>query len=72
MNFNEVMDLAIKAMEKQIPKKPVFDKDGCLVCGNCGSYDGIRTEPNFIEGYCWECGQKIDTDQPTEKGGVQE
>lgn len=72
MNFNEVMDLAIKAMEKQIPQKPVFDKDGCLVCGNCGSYYGIRTETNFIEGYCWECGQKIDTDHSTEKGGVQE
>jgi hypothetical protein len=69
MTFNEVIDMSIKAMEKQIPKKPVIDKDGCLVCGNCGSYDGIRTETNFIEGYCWNCGQKIDTDHPTEKGG---
>ena len=64
--------VATNAIEKQISKKPVFDKDGCLVCGNCGSYFGIRTETNFIEGYCWECGQKIDTDHPTEKGGEQE
>ena len=64
--------LSVEALEKQIPKKPAFDKNGYLVCGNCGSYDGIRTETNFTEGYCWECGQKIDTAHPTEKGGVQE
>lgn len=64
----EELEKLKKEMEKQIPKKPVINKEGCLVCGNCGSYDGIRTETNFIEGYCWKCGQKIDIDDPTEKG----
>ena len=53
-------ELAISALEKQMPKKPTIDKDGCLVCGNCGSYEGIRTETNFIDGFCWECGQALD------------
>lgn len=72
MDFVKEIEMAIDALEKQTPKKLAVDKDGNLVCGNCGSYEGIRTETNFVEGYCWECGQKIDNDHLTEKGGEEE
>lgn len=53
--LNEALDMAIKALEKQITKKPTKDKyvlelDFCPMCGtevtNCN--------------YCPLCGQKID------------
>ena len=52
--------LDISVLEKQIPKKPKRDKEGCLVCGNCGSFDGIRIDTGFNEGFCYDCGQAID------------
>lgn len=57
---NECIELCKKALAKQIPKKPARDKEGCLVCGNCGSFEGIRIDTSFNEGFCWDCGQAID------------
>lgn len=47
------LDIAIEALEKQIPKKP---KDGsiCLYCSEC------RHLLDGVERYCWFCGQKLD------------
>ena len=54
-DLNNAYDMAINALEKQIPKKPIKDKyvselDFCTECGtevtNCN--------------YCPLCGQKID------------
>lgn len=74
MNFNEVMDLAIKAMEKQIPKKPLqksLANDGYAwkwTCPNCNIVK-VTTEKQF----CDDCGQALDwSDHPTEKGGGEE
>lgn len=61
----EAYDMAIKALEKQIPKKPVY-KDELFLgkhwkaphCPTCGdSWNGDE----YGEGmkYCWECGQAI-------------
>lgn len=51
-------DEAIKAVEKQIPKKPITTADGCKAC-SCGL---VLQEDNkrrcFY--YCDRCGQKID------------
>ena len=60
----EVLDsfiIAIEALEKQIPKKPIKAQEHiryekCYICPNCGkifSGTGIAT-------YCYHCGQKLD------------
>ena len=52
--LNEALVMAINALEKQIPKKPIKDKyvpelDFCPECG---------TEVTYCN-YCPHCGQKI-------------
>ena len=48
------IEMAISALEKQMPKKP--DKDDC--CTTCSTY---LKDDNDVEGdYCPECGQAID------------
>ena len=47
---DDVKDIAIKALEKQIPKKPVYQEER-EKCPSCGSL--------YIENYCAKCGQKI-------------
>ena len=65
-NENESLDIAIKALEKQIPKKPV-DKSknpvdwhimSCPCCNNTFWNSGqfVRYQPKF----CNYCGQAID------------
>ena len=59
----EKVNLAIKALEKQIPKKPIIRKTkdyfGCvqyIMCPNCEKVDFGLTQPCF----CRLCGQAID------------
>lgn len=47
---DDVKDRAIKALEKQIPKNPVYQGEH-EKCPSCGSF--------YIENYCAKCGQKI-------------
>lgn len=58
---------AIEALEKQLPKKPDFEGDGCdqegnliydtWICPNCEEY----YEVDYDEyDYCPNCGQRID------------
>ena len=62
----EEMDMAIKALEKQIPKKPIIhtnDIDRLACCPVCDSnvdwtYEGFWRKGN--PKYCRECGQAID------------
>lgn len=60
-NLNEVFDMAIEALEKQIPKKVIFEDDGnLLLCPNCGlDLMGSITEPDHDPYYCFECGQAL-------------
>lgn len=52
------IEIAIQALEKQIPKKPI-SYDDCeqfvirCTCGKC-------TDTRFFHGYCTWCGQKLD------------
>ena len=48
----EDMEMAIKALEKQIPKKPIYqgESDRCPNCGVCYVFGNC----------CIECGQRID------------
>ena len=50
------INVAIKAIEKQIPKKPEI-KDGYYVCPICGVYQET-SEGN--PPYCVNCGQALD------------
>ena len=56
-------EMAIQALEKQIPKKPIFannmmTKDKFLMCPCCE----FRFPDSFVflKTRCWNCGQKLD------------
>lgn len=54
-------DMAIKALEKQIPKKPVTEKDKVtfgIVCGRCPECDSAVYSTTNL--YCHKCGQALD------------
>lgn len=69
MNFVEEIEMAINALEKQIPKKPYEDYNGEIHKDKCPTCH-ITLFPN--EHHC-KCGQSLDwNDHPTENGGVQE
>lgn len=58
-------DMAIKALKKQIPKKPI-DKidpmfgDSCIVCPNCENTDIASPFTHSIFKHCPNCGQSLD------------
>ena len=59
----KVLGMAIKALEKQIPKKVV--KDGkwsykCPCCGECAETDCGDAFYDYRLDYCNGCGQKLD------------
>ena len=47
------MEIAVEAMEKQIPKKPKMPLDAYLVCPVCGK------KVEYPYEHCKRCGQKI-------------
>lgn len=56
--FDDAIYMAIKALEKRIPKEPIH-KDGEIICPNClGAL--IYSMHSFKGNYCDECGQAID------------
>ena len=61
--FAEALGLAIQALEKQIPKKPIFannmmTKDKFLMCP-CREFR-FPDSLVFLKTRCWNCGQKLD------------
>ena len=48
------LEIAVEAMEKQIPQKPKMPLDAYWVCPTCGS----KVEHPFE--HCMRCGQAID------------
>lgn len=66
-NFIRACDMAIQALEKQIPKKPTYEGDGYAPDGTfiydtwiCPCCDE-RYEVDYDDyAYCPNCGQKID------------
>lgn len=68
----EALDMAVEALEKQVPKRPIEDGyyDEPAVCPNCGESIIKLLDNNYPIQYCICCGQALDfTDHPTEKGG---
>jgi hypothetical protein len=66
---SEHCDLAIEALEKQLPKRPRENgmSDGlikktkyytCQTCGNCLLTEMMNERQNT--NYCWDCGQRLD------------
>ena len=54
------LEMAIKALEKQIPKKPFFvtvHNDTTYHCSNCKNFIGFYD--TRIYEYCHNCGQKL-------------
>ena len=63
----EAIDVAINALEKQIPKKPYIQQDDrnndCLECPSCDSFIGYEydcRDEHYQIDYCPNCGQAID------------
>ena len=52
----EATKIAIKALEKQIPKKPVIC-DGFMTVARCPVCNDVLS---FLSKYCKDCGNKID------------
>ena len=72
-DFIEEIEIAIDALEKQIPKKPIETNEQHIrysmnyICPSCGKH----FSGTGIASYCYHCGQALDWDNhPTEKGGV--
>ena len=54
----EALDIAIKALEKQLPKKPKKLGNGDLAC-SCGLIIQRKNRRTCLY-YCHNCGQKIE------------
>ena len=58
-------ELAINALEKQIPKKPIRN-DKCT-CPSCGTHNEVfKRRRNTVAHdivYCWHCGQAVEIDR---------
>ena len=52
----EPLRLAIKALEKQIPKKPIVSDD--IICPNCSTILIYCLHTSEID-YCDKCGQRL-------------
>lgn len=59
MLITEALNMAVEALEKQIPKKALKTLDEYYICPKCKN---IQLDTFFIVGssYCHSCGQKID------------
>lgn len=64
----EALDVAIQALEKQIPKKPIMKQyfedleEEYLCCPTCGEIltDRIPADNKTFYFHCMNCGQKFD------------
>ena len=75
MDFIEEIEMAINALEKQVPKRPIEDDyyDEPAVCPNCGGNVINQCDNDYQFQCCHYCRQKLDWRyHPTEKGGEQE
>ena len=56
--FESALALAIEALEKQIPKKPIVVNDD-IICPNCSATLIYCLHTSEID-YCDKCGQRLD------------
>lgn len=62
LEYSTVLGLAEKALEKQIPKKPIEDGyyDEPAVCPRCGGNVINMLDSDYHFQYCHYCGQALD------------
>ena len=68
LDYQEAFDVAIKALEKQIPKEPavMIDTWICPSCHNGIEYQFLLGDNVLFHGFhdfCPKCGQKIDWEE---------
>ncbi len=63
----EALDIAVEALEKQLPKRVDFEEDVaenmCAECPSCGSFLGYRVDcldEKYQFDNCKHCGQRLD------------
>ena len=62
--YNEALDVAIEASEKQIAKRPVKrDIPNDKLAWLCPTCYTVYWKYEYINNYCDRCGQKFDLDQ---------
>jgi hypothetical protein len=64
---SDYYDLAINAMEKQIPKKPFINDYSLTCCPNCHGIEVLAGCESIQLNYCNQCGQKLDWENEDEK-----
>lgn len=62
---NRALEMAIKALEKQIPKRAISIYKGNYKCPTCENYIDITDDDLYVyeiepPKYCDECGQALD------------
>lgn len=60
---NECIELCKKALEKQIPKKPLHESLADRFCPVCGAYinfDALNESAEEAPEFCSGCGQALD------------
>ena len=62
---NKAISMAIEALEKQIPKKPLHMHKNyyCPICKEDGWMLWDDAIPNDMDKYCGKCGQAIDWEE---------
>ena len=66
---HEAFDLAISALEKQIPRKPLYESLAdrfCPVCGVYINFDALNEKIEEAPEYCSNCGQKMSWEEEKE------
>lgn len=61
LDYAAAFEMAIEALEKRMPKKPVTEKDKVIfgiVCGRCPECDSAVYSTTNL--YCPNCGQALD------------
>ena len=61
-SFENAYEMAIQALEKQIPKKVVMERN-IYICPNCGENAETDCGDDMLDyrlNYCDNCGQKLD------------
>ena len=61
----EKVNLALEALEKQVPKKPLHMRKNyyCPICKEDGWMLWDDAVPNDMDKYCGKCGQAIDWEE---------
>lgn len=73
--ITEALMMAVKALEKQIPKKPMLQEcdffDFRLVCPECKQpIVNVWNETEYKPNFCHYCGQKLDWSDENDKRNI--